>query len=101
MCHSRGGGAHMMVGQLGTHHALSQVVKDRDELIQRLKGAEVVAAQKLKREQEATNAWKVKIAGKQDTIDEQGAHQPEPPAPAERPGSSCARQIVVSGCRWR
>eukprot|EP01047_Picozoa_sp_COSAG01_P100390 COSAG01_NODE_30248_length_619_cov_13.001923_1_plen_39_part_10 len=39
----------MMVGQLGTHHALSQVVKDRDELIQRLKGAEVVAAQKLKR----------------------------------------------------
>ena len=51
--------------------ALLSTLKDKDELITRLKGAEVVAAQKLKVEQEATISWKVKVSGKQDIIDEQ------------------------------
>ena len=51
--------------------ALLSTLKEKDELIQRLKGAEVVAAQKLKVEQEATISWKVKVSGKQDIIDEQ------------------------------
>ena len=51
--------------------ALLSTLKDKDELITRLKGAEVVAAQKLKVEVEATISWKVKVSGKQDIIDEQ------------------------------